>query len=218
VDIVDRLAATRRIRAWKIVPGPPQSREGDMKRVFGAAIIGLIASSGAAAAADYSVVYGDIYLPKTVSESGVSVKSSTGFGATAGLGWQFGDHVRFEPTISYARININDVRVLGVSVPVSGGTNAVAGMASLYYHPLTDVSVSPYIGGGIGVLHVWGSASAPGVGTVSASSTDFAFHGSAGLAIAVTERSALLAGYRHVRTTDAGSGNNVISIGLMTSF
>ncbi len=70
-------------------------------------------------------------------------------------------------------------------------------MLNTYYHLPTGTSLTPYIGGGIGVAHVKGTAEIMGL-SGSIKKTNFAWQAGAGLSYDLTKNFALDLGYRYM--------------------
>jgi outer membrane protein OmpA-like peptidoglycan-associated protein len=121
--------------------------------------------------------------------------------AGLGLGYAYGNGFRGALEFDYHGNDIDNVS----GATASGDAQALSFMVSGYYDFFRDKQVQPYLGIGFGVAKV----DADGVTPVSGSSIDdddigLAFHGTAGVSVALSERTKLTFSYRYFSVPDLG--------------
>lgn len=131
----------------------------------------------------------------------VDAELDTGLATGLGLGYAYGNGMRGAIEFDY---HSNDVDNVGTA-SASGDTQALSLMVSGYYDFFRNKKVQPYLGVGFGFAQV----DADGVSPVSGSSINdddlaFAFQGSAGVAVKLSQRAKLTFTYRYFSVPDLG--------------
>lgn len=179
--------------------------------------LALLATSVADAATPingwYSSVFGGYaYVPNNISvtNSGLNRTNSGyqgGYDAGGSLGYK-SNPMRYEGELTYLKANLQEFNVNGIpQTGVNGYSNAFLAMANVYYDFDNLVgSLQPYLGLGIG--YGWVQAKLRSTGPVgntqlTASNTEFAYQGIAGLTYNFSESYALSLSYRYIATTHA---------------
>lgn len=123
----------------------------------------------------------------------------TGFGATVGLGHEYGNGLRTEIELGYRSNDFDEVEVDGLgSGSVDGDMTALSGMLNVYYDFLPKSIFTPFIGGGVGVANV--EADADDIG--SEDDNVFAYQAAAGGTFAASEKLNIDLQYRYFATDD----------------
>jgi len=131
-------------------------------------------------------------------------------GATAGFDFPFG--LRAEGEVTWRRNSFDEIEATAAGVAVNltadGDVDGVAVMGNAWYDISLPGPVTPYVGGGIGLVHVSLdklTTTVPGVGTFTLtdgeSDTAFAFQLGAGAAIKVAPKIHLTVDYRYLNAT-----------------
>lgn len=178
-------------------------------------IASLSAASAAIAAPAidgwYSSVFGGYaYLPNNIHNTRYGITRSnanyqSGFDAGGNLGFK-SNPMRYEGELSYIQANansfeLNHFRQFGVN----GYSNAILGMANIYYDFLgITEAIQPFLGLGIGYagVQVKLNSTAPfGITHYNHSNAVFAYQATGGLTYNFAENYALSLGYRYVATS-----------------
>jgi OOP family OmpA-OmpF porin len=161
---------------------------------------------------------------------GVDVKGEydTGYSLWVSGGYRFGNGFRTELELGYGRTSLDEVTALGVSATVDADVDLYSATANLFYDINTGTFATPYIGGGIGVLH---SKSDGGTVTVGAttvefdgdSSTDLTAFGEVGVGLRVADGVEIVPAYRYQWVDNGTDGfdddvAHVARIGLRFGF
>lgn len=151
-----------------------------------------------------------------------------GYAIWAALGYRFGNGFRAEVELGYGRIEAESVSFLGVSVPVDGTTDLFSGTINGFYDFNVGGVVTPYIGGGVGVLHssVDEVTATVGSTTITAEgddSTDLTAFAEAGVAVSVAQQLELVPAYRFQWVNNGEDGfdddmAHVVKVGLRYTF
>lgn len=168
------------------------------------------------------------------SAGGISVDGDfsfdTGFGITAAIGNDFGNGLRAEIELGYRDSDIDELDatvndygfVYSGSASIDGDVSATSLMANGFYEFMSDKTVSPFIGGGIGFANVEGDSDALGGDD---DDNVFAYQGIVGIAFALNPQIKLDVQYRYFATDDPELGgtdfeyaSNNAMIGLRFSF
>lgn len=137
---------------------------------------------------------------------------SSGAGVRAALGHDWGAF-RLEGEIGYRRNNASNVNVTTaaglpgvVSGPASGSVRATSYLANLLWDLDFGGKVTPYIGGGAGLVHVsYHNINAGGPITNGTSDDSLGLQGIVGLAYALSDRVDFTLDYRYLYAADAQS-------------
>lgn len=113
----------------------------------------------------------------------------TGFGANAALGMRLNSNVALEAEFLHQESDVNNVN----GTPISGSFEANAVMANAVIDFLPGESISPYVGGGVGMANLTDGDYDDDV---------FAYQAFAGLNFKVGEKAAIYTGYRYFATED----------------
>lgn len=138
-----------------------------------------------------------------------TAESETGMGASLAMGYNFGN-ARVEGEIAYQKNDLDSLslNVIGYDLgdaSISGDTSSIAFLVNGYYDIHNKTSVTPYIGGGLGMANVdLGAVYLDNYGqlTRSVDDTVFAYHLTAGVAFPVTDSVSLDLKYRYFATAD----------------
>jgi opacity protein-like surface antigen len=144
-----------------------------------------------------------MFLPieSSVSGEGVSGKLTYHAGLVLALlgGYQFGNGWRAEAELNYRRLSTDRLSTGATAVSVDGDVWSGGFMTNLYYDFRNRTRVTPFVGGGVGlVVAEFGSATSNGTTLWSADrDVSFAYQGMAGFALRVAPRSELDFVYHH---------------------
>jgi outer membrane protein OmpA-like peptidoglycan-associated protein len=196
-----------------------------MKRIaLGVLVAGVAA--GTATAQPISGLYvgagvGGNWREQVVSGAAGQNRTDWGWGwaAVGSVGWGFGNGIRVEGEVSYRDNQVDGMRLSGQRNFVAGGTNRQLGLMAnaLYDLSLGDplgvgVSITPYVGAGIGLGWLQGRnlrGTFPNGGTVvidNASGWNFAYQAIGGVAFGLGQfvpGLQLTSEYRYYATLDA---------------
>jgi OmpA-OmpF porin, OOP family len=121
-----------------------------------------------------------------------------------GLGYAFDSGLRFEGELSHRFNQITP----DVGVVTDGDIHAWAGMLNGYYDFNSGGDVQPYLGVGVGVARLNGTANGPYA--FNDTDTRLAFQGMAGLAFSLSEQLSLDVGYRYFVARNAEFGARTV--------
>jgi opacity protein-like surface antigen len=150
-----------------------------------------------------------------------------GWGLSGVFGFRMGTNLRAEAEAAFRNSDFDDASVStdgglgaavglgslnGQTVPVGGDVDSIAFMVNLYYDLPTDGPWAPYFGGGIGITNQSVKASLGGVELSDDDDSAFAYQVAAGVSYALSDTTALVAGYRYFAHDDVefnsiGGGN-----------
>jgi OmpA-OmpF porin, OOP family len=158
--------------------------------------------------------------PSGILTGQVGIDTDWGWAGVASLGWGFGNGLRAE-----LEVNIRQGSVSSGTMATPAGTRAASStggqiyqyglMGNVFYDIQTGwrpggVSVTPYIGGGVGVvMNDWRNVRGSGNGgiiTIDDSSNNFAYQAIGGVAFGVTPALALTLEYRFFGSTQPDMG------------
>lgn len=142
--------------------------------------------------------------------TGGTADLSTGYDASAALGWKMGGLGWFSPRLEvegfYLKNNLDSVQVfnaggpVGAPVGVTGDYSAMGLFANALFDFEMGLPITPFIGGGVGYADVSVDATAPGPGNfLNDSDGAFAWNLTAGASYAITENTSFDVAYRFVR-------------------
>lgn len=152
-----------------------------------------------------------------------------GFNFGAALGYRFGNGFRVEGEFNYGRNSLDNLKLLGVTVNLTGDTDFYTFTGGVYYDFNIGMPITPYLGVGAGVTYQNTGTVTGTVGGVTATlasggdSTDFAAFGEIGFSYALSNRVELVPSYRFLYVDDGGSGvdntlQHIVKLGLRISF
>lgn len=175
---------------------------------FAAALLAATMISSAAVAGDATrgpYISGQLGYNKTVGDSG-TLDNAASFAAAAG--YRFNPNVRVEGEVSYRNNDYADT-ITGASA--SGDIKGTTLMANAWYDFANASALTPYVGGGLGIMRANADVKFPGfITTIDDSDVAFAWQLGGGLAYDVTSSVALTADYRYM---DTGNFNFKVSNG-----
>jgi opacity protein-like surface antigen len=150
-----------------------------------------------------------------------NISYGTGFHGFVGLGYQFNPWLAGELEVGYLRMPIDSISLGGATATIDGRIHGLGFFANAVLSMPDWQVIRPYIAGGPGFVHRFGSdftATGGGV-TVNGdigSSTDFAVQAKAGIDLRLSERFSVAPEYRYmwVNTSGNGLGNtNIHAVG-----
>lgn len=146
----------------------------------------------------------------TIGSAPVSVDYKDGYGALIAGGYYLTDNVRTEAEFGYHKLNgdTTSISIGGTTVNVDSSQfdqEALSFMGNVYYNFSLDSKVSPYIGGGIGLVH-----------QQEKSLNAFGYQAMVGLDYKVSNNSTVSAGYRYLGTTNFEQKYDVAGFGTVT--
>lgn len=138
----------------------------------------------------------------------------------AGLGYMFNDFVGIEAQLTYARLGFDSldfaVTAAGATATgtasIDGHTSLWTGLGNVIVTPFGRNRITPYVGGGLGVVHAHTEVDSIAAGgavlrpSVSDRSTDLAASAIAGLDVSVTDRVDIGARYQFFYADTGGNG------------
>ncbi len=188
------------------------------RMLFAAALGAAIATAAQAGDADHGFYArldtGASFSTNAEQDVGNSVGTAAILGG--GVGYRFNQYIRADVTLSYRDgYQVNSSKVMeGLTYFTKGNVYSLAGLANAYVEPFQFGIIRPYIGGGVGFASNKVSDVAVSVldynGTLQgATSTSFAWQGSAGIGIALTPKLTADIGYRYMNLGEARTGSYV---------
>jgi opacity protein-like surface antigen len=153
----------------------------------------------------------------------------TGFAVAGAIGRRVGDNWRLEGEIGYRRNALDRLSLVGFFTDavdggrgndIGGDMSALSFMANVFYDIPLDMPLRPYLGGGVGLAHLWSSASFPNIAAAAAvclilqpcdnipterfsgSDTVFAYQAGVGLAYEIISNLTASVDYRYFATSD----------------
>jgi opacity protein-like surface antigen len=143
-----------------------------------------------------------------------NISYDPGLMLTGAIGAYLGSSLRMELEIGYANAKYNSVTLGSSSVYLGGNINMYSALAGVYIDLPETGSVTPYVGGGAGVVNsnAYGS-----------SATDFAMFGEIGLAFRISQSMSFVPSVRyiHLSNSDEIKGNDTAwagKLGLRVNF
>ncbi len=134
----------------------------------------------------------------------------SGLALSGVFGMQINESLRFEPEISYQENDIDTatIKVGGSgSTAVNGDATSLSFMANLYFDFTNNSSVTPFVGGGLGLAKVEVSnltfAAAPGFYLEGDDDTVLAYQFSTGIAFSTSDLTTIDLMYRYFTIEDA---------------
>lgn len=141
----------------------------------------------------------------------------TGWGISGRLGYAWASGLRVDGEIAYRRNEVDKSTFLATDGTnffnltdenPSGHARSVALMANAYYDFINSTGITPYIGGGLGVVNVGGTYTASvspftlRADTIHDSDWGFAAQAIGGVSIALSRSLSLVADYRYMKAYD----------------
>jgi len=145
----------------------------------------------------------------TVSGVSLTLDYEKGLFISGALGYRAQENVRLEAEVSYAKLGLESVSGNGVAVDLSGDWDLVSFTASGFFDINTNTSVTPYIGGGAGLIYwdrgvVTASLNGTSVTIAGDDGTEVTAFAEAGVSIALDSKFELVPSYRF-QWADTGS-------------
>jgi opacity protein-like surface antigen len=161
----------------------------------------------------------DIYTRVTPPTVSGDVSWDIGVNGGGVLGYKFGDYVRTELNVQIQFNRLDTVNLAGYRMQGAGNVLGVSPMANVLFdlplsmwidNPADSRGVTPYIGGGVGLLHTKLKSDSDALLVVSDSDSSFAWNAMAGVAIEVAHGIDATLNYRYLSTT----GNQKYDVGI----
>ena len=179
-------------------------RERVMKRFLITLILASVFMATSAQAANgklYFSVNGGLSLTDDMDFPGINISFDPGFNVGGAVGYDFGQF-RAEGEIRYHSVDIDEIN--GIPTPISADLSALTFMANGYFDiEMGNSPVTPYIGGGIGLVTSELDAGAFG----SEDEEDFGYQFMVGLGFDVNPNTMLTAEYRFFGIADSDAPN-----------
>lgn len=146
-----------------------------------------------------------------ISALGISTPAQldykNGWGGMLSVGYYIMPEIRSELEVGYREFkgDTSSVTIDNITYTVDASDlkdKALTGMGNLYYDIPTSTSITPYIGGGIGIAHQ----------TNNGNGNAFAFQGMAGLNYKIDATNTIYAGYRYFGTSDFKTNYSISGI------
>jgi len=128
-----------------------------------------------------------------VDVGGIEISFDPGWGVMGAIGYDMGEF-RVEGEFGYHTYDVDEVTFGGTPVPASGDVSALSFKANGYFDIEMDSPVTPYVGGGLGIVDLDLSGADGG--------TEIAYQFMAGLGYEISRTTVLTAGYRFFGFTD----------------
>jgi len=124
-----------------------------------------------------------------------STRFDPGFNLGGTAGYAFA-RARVEGELTYRRNNADSITSAGIKLPAEGNVTSLTMMANGFYDILTDTPLTPYVGGGLGLVHIsFNDVKAPGAG-ITGNGNHLATQFALGVAYKVNNAIGLDFGYR----------------------
>jgi opacity protein-like surface antigen len=146
-----------------------------------------------------------------VSGIPVTAKYDNGAVIWGAVGYRFGNGIRTDLELGYARIGIDKIQVFGTPIDIDNRGDLITGTINAFYDIHTGSFLTPYLGGGIGFAHAKSDDTTVIVGGQSfrvqgKDSTDLTVFGELGVALRASERVEIVPAYRYQWIDDAAGG------------
>jgi outer membrane protein W len=133
---------------------------------------------------------------------------------TGAIGAYLGPSVRMELELGYSNAKYNSVTLGGSSVYLGGNINMYSALTGIYIDLPETGSITPYIGGGAGVVNS---------NAYCSSATDFAMFGEIGLAFRISQSMSFVPSVRYIHLNNSNEikGNDTAwagKLGLRVNF
>jgi opacity protein-like surface antigen len=192
------------------------------KSLMAAAAAALLATTALASVAQaqenrlnygsYGGITGGYLMPQDTDRSGgATLERDNGYGISAQYGHRFRNNLRLEGELGYGNIDNDRYRANGGSVGTAGDTDQFSLTGAAYYDIATGTPLTPYFGGGAGIMHqrhdrptVTSNGST--LGGNDGSDTDFTAFGEVGIGYKVSDGLELVPSYRYQWINDGAQG------------
>jgi opacity protein-like surface antigen len=160
----------------------------------------------------YAGITGGYLMPQDTDRSGGGyLERDQGYGISAQYGHRFRNNLRLEGDLGYGNIDNERYHANGGSAGVGGDTDQYSLTGAAYYDIATGTPLTPYFGGGAGIVHQ--RHDRPGVtsngstlGGNDGSATDFTAFGEAGVAYRLSDGLEIVPSYRYQWINDGAQG------------
>jgi opacity protein-like surface antigen len=160
----------------------------------------------------YGGITGGYLMPQDTDRSGGGyLDRDDGYNISGQYGYRFRNNLRLEGELAYGNVNNDSYHANGGSAGVGGDTDQYSLTGAAYYDIATGTPLTPYFGGGAGIMHQRRDRPAVTVngstlGGNDGDATDFTAFGEAGVAYQLTEGLELVPSYRYQWINDGAQG------------
>jgi opacity protein-like surface antigen len=187
-----------------------------------AAAAALLASTALAPAAQaqdnrlnygsYGGITGGYLMPQDTDRSGGSyLERDQGYGISGQYGHRFRNNLRLEGELGYGALDNDSYHANGGRTGVGGDTDQFSLTGAAYYDIATGTPLTPYFGGGAGIMHqrhdrpaVTSNGST--LGGNDGNDTDFTAFGEIGVGYKVSDGLEIVPSYRYQWINDGAQG------------
>ncbi len=160
----------------------------------------------------YGGITGGYLMPQDTDRSGGGyLERDNGYGISAQYGHRFRNNLRLEGELGYGNMDNDRYHANGGSAATSGDTDQFSLTGAAYYDIATNTPLTPYFGGGAGIMHqrhdrpaVTSNGST--LGGNDGNATDFTAFGEAGVAYKVLDGLEIVPSYRYQWINDGAQG------------
>ncbi len=181
-----------------------------LAKIGAVAAFAMVAATQAQAQNFYGSVGAGVLVPEkldiTIGTAAGQAKFDTGYAIHTALGYDFGNGLRSELELGLNDTGFKSARAGATNYGISGGDIDQLTLHAAAYYDFAMGSVSPYVGGGLGLTRTDIDTFTMGtVTTAGDRATDFSMFGEAGVSIPVTDRLAIVPGVRYSWVDTSGS-------------
>lgn len=172
--------------------------------------------------------FGALMPEDTDGPGGSEVERDTGYAIYGQYGYRFPSQVRLEAELGYGNSDYDRFRAGGASAGLGDDTDMYSLTGAAYYDFATGSPLTPYLGGGAGLVHQrfdrhTASAGGTTLGGNDGSSTDLTAFGELGVSYQLTSSFELVPSYRYQWINDGDQGlddttMHIARIGLRSWF
>ncbi|MFN4311643.1 MAG: outer membrane protein [Ferrovibrio sp.] len=172
--------------------------------------------------------FGALMPEDTDGPNGSEVERDTGYAIFGQYGYRFPNQLRLEAELGYGNSEYDRFRAGGASSGLGDDTDMYSLTGAAYYDFATGTPLTPYLGGGAGLVHQRFDRSTAGAGGTTlagndGSSTDLTAFGEVGLSYQLSSSLELVPSYRYQWINDGEQGlddttMHIARIGLRTWF
>ncbi len=181
-------------------------------KIITVAFIATLTVFGGVVSASAQSYYAGAHLGMNYTHDGNVVEAGFPFDGSYDLGYaiggfvgrEFGGNTRVEGEFTYRSNGIDSIGFGGVDIPASGDISSLALMANVY-RDFPGATLTPYVGGGLGVAFAWiNDFSIAGTPVADDSDTVFAYQLIAGIGYPISPTVTVNLDYRLFGTSDIG--------------
>jgi opacity protein-like surface antigen len=160
----------------------------------------------------YAGITGGYLMPQDTDRSGGShLESDNGYGISGQYGYRFPNNLRLEAELGYGNVDNDSYHANGGSAGVGGDTDQYSLTGAAYYDIATGTPLTPYFGGGAGIMHQRRDRPAVSVngstlGGNDGNDTDFTAFGEVGIGYQVADGLEIVPSYRYQWINDGAQG------------